>query len=90
MGARYNLLEIKNKIAYLEDISQQTGGMTITNDAENVYHIVTLSHRVTRVVYRCTDGTWWELVPVTDTPGDWRIAFAEWYGEAWDRLKTVD
>jgi len=90
MGAMYKILEIKDKIAFLEDISEQVGGMTITNDAENIYHIVTIAHKVNRVVYKCTDGTWWEIVPTTDEPGGWRITFAEWHGEVWDRLKTVD
>ena len=85
--AQYIVLEVKDKIAYLEDVSKQAGCATITNDAENVYHIVRQAHKVNRVVYKCTDGSWWEISMVSDAPGHWRVAFAPWHGLAWDILK---
>lgn len=90
VNANFTLIEIKNNIVFIEDISHLTGGMTITNNAEAVYHHLRSYYGAVRVVYKCTDGTWWEICRVADEPGEWRVAFAEWNGLVWDQLKTVD
>ena len=83
----------KNNIAYIEDICDKTGAMSITNDAENVwYHFQREGPggvMFWRVVYKDTDGEWWEIVKNTAfswSKGD-TIGFKRWHGLAWDILQ---
>lgn len=80
----------KNSISFIEDIFHLTGQMSITNDAENVlkYFQEGFGHNW-RVVYKDTDGTWWEIVEevVEMWEDDFRVQFKPWNGLAWDILK---
>lgn len=89
MKAAVSLVErdIKNNITYLEDRSYMLGTMTITNDAENVVSWCReiYGNRV-RIVYKDTEGEWWEIVPVQSKTGVY-VRFDKWNGLAWDILK---
>ena len=83
--------DIQNKIVFIEDMSNKTGGMSITNDAEDVlqYWHESLGNDW-RVVYKDTDGEWWEIVPKRAKKG-WplveSVVFERWHGLDWDILK---
>lgn len=79
----------EHHIVYLRDLDR--GGMSITNDAEQVYQYIRMSYGAVRLVYQDTQGEWAEIVQVPDEnyPGDWRIAFCDWHGVVWDQLKKV-
>ncbi len=80
----------KNNITYIEDMANQTGGMTITNDAEAVvdYYRSIYGNRV-RIVYLDTDGEWWEIKWTIDLNGT-HVNFKQWHGLAWDKLSRVE
>lgn len=81
----------KHNIVFLEDIANHTGGMTITNDAEAVFaHWAHISGPGVRVVYRDTDGEWWEIVGYQHDPNRWDVTFRPWHGLVWDRLSKVE
>jgi hypothetical protein len=80
--------DIDNNIAYLKDMSTHLGGMTITNDAENVvdYCRSLYGNRV-RVVYLDTDNEWWEIKWSLQLDRGTVVNFERWNGLAWDILK---
>ena len=81
----------KNHISIIEDIANHTGQMTITNDAENVLEYFQDHHgKNWRVVYKDTDGEWWEIVKIYGSTANWfgqTVSFKRWNGLAWDILK---
>lgn len=78
----------KHNIVFLEDIANHTGGMTITNDAEAVFaHLDALTPGV-RVVYRDTDGEWWEIYRIVSRSSV--VGFKRWHGLAWDILQRTE
>lgn len=80
----WELLEVKNGIAYIQDLD---GPVSVTNDAENVFREVSKLYNLGRIVYRDTYGEWTEIcTSVGDYLGDWRIAFKPWHGQVWDIL----
>lgn len=87
---RVHNYDAKNNIAYLKDLANQTGGMTITNDAEAVvdYYRSIYGNRV-RVVYEDTDQEWWELVWTIGRTHTY-VAFKPWHGLVWDKLTKVE
>ena len=80
----------KNNIVFLEDCSNHSGGMSITNDAENVvdYCRSIFGNRV-RIVYRDTDSEWWEIVWSIGHSGT-EVSFKPWAGIEWDILSRVE
>lgn len=82
-------IDNKNRISFIEDISHLTGGMTITNDAENVWQYFQNALGTNwRVVYKDTDNEWWEIVPVhAHRKNGGYVRFDKWHGLAWDILK---
>ena len=88
MRARVKVHEYdaKNNIAYLEDLANQTGGRSITNDAEAVvdYYRSLYGNHV-RIVYLDTDKEWWEIV-WSIGQYDTDVSFKQWHGLAWDIL----
>ena len=82
--------DIKNDIVFVEDLSNLTGSITITNDAENVvdYFRSLYGNRV-RVVYKDTDQEWWEIVWSIDHRGT-DVWFKQWHGLFWDKLTKVE
>jgi len=92
MRARCSIVERddKNNIVFLKDLANQTGGITITNDAEAVvdYYRSIYGNRV-RVVYLDTDSEWWELVWSIDLRGT-DVAYKPWHGLVWDKLSKVE
>lgn len=83
-------IDAKNMIFFIEDICHLTGQMSITNDAENVCHYFRQTHgKDCRIVYKDTEGLWWEIVMVADGlwDSDFRVAFKPWHGLAWAILK---
>jgi len=80
----------KNKIFFIEDMCHLTGEMSITNDAESVCNYFRVTHgKDWRIVYKDTDGEWWEIVRNTTlgwTSGD-TVGFKRWNGLAWDILQ---
>ncbi len=93
MRSKWQLVEVKNGIAFIEDLD---GPVSVTNDAENVFmSIISLnpsaSQNVTRVVYRDTEGEWWEIVGQRmrpDSPYINRVEFLPWHGMVWDTLSN--
>lgn len=79
--------DIQHKIVFIEDMSNKTGSMSITNDAEDVlqYWHESLG-KDWRVVYKDTDGEWWEIVKQISRMGE-NIRFDRWHGLDWDILK---
>ena len=82
--------DIENNIVFLKDMSTHLGGMTITNDAENVvdYCRSLYGNRV-RVVYLDTDNEWWELDWIIGHRGT-EVSFKQWHGMVWDKLTKVE
>ena len=83
--------DFQHKIIFIEDMCNLTGGMSITNDAEDVlkYWHESLGSDW-RVVYKDTDGEWWEIVGGTGGTTSWMgtsISFRPWHGLEWDILK---
>ena len=75
-------------IAFIEDMDR--GGMSVTNDAEMVYWTVRQqygSQGVKRVVYKDTEGEWWEIGAKASEPGKFDIYFEKWHGVMWDKLR---
>lgn len=94
--ANFGVIEMdrNNNIFFIEDISDKTGGMTVTNDAEAVYEFINnnFSHTAPtplrwRVVYKDTEGEWWEMIPDVHAWSGLEIGFEKWHGLAWDILK---
>ncbi len=90
------LRDHEHNIIFIEDIANHTGGMTVTNDAEAVFnHIdITYSHDAPtpghwRLVYKDTDGEWWEVIPADAEydKGVTSVRFEKWHGHEWDALK---
>lgn len=84
----------KNMIFFIEDICHLTGEMSITNDAENVCNYFRVKHgKEWRVVYKDTDGEWWEIVKNYGSTRSWMgqgIEFRPWHGVVWDRLQRIE
>lgn len=84
-------IDAKNMIFYIEDICDKTGQMSITNDAENVCNYIRQKHgNDYRVVYKDTEGEWWEIVKIYGSSVNWfgqTVSFKRWHGLAWDILK---
>jgi hypothetical protein len=92
----WSMVEVdhKNSIVYIEDICDKTGEMSITNDAENVwYHFQREGPggvMFWRVVYKDTDGEWWEIVKIYGSTANWfgqTVSFKRWHGLVWDILQ---
>ena len=79
--------DFQHKIIFIEDMCNLTGGMSITNDAEDVlkYWHESLGSDW-RVVYKDTDGEWWEIVTQISRTAE-NIRFDRWHGLDWDILK---
>jgi hypothetical protein len=88
-------MDYEHNIIFIEDIANHTGGTTITNDAEAVFKHIdeNYSHAAPspsywRVVYKDTDGEWWEIVPGRQSRlGTFHVGFEKWHGHTWDALK---
>lgn len=81
-----------HNIIFIED--HNTGRMSVTNDAENVYEYINehFSHvaptpKRWRVVYKDSEGKWWEMIPNDHAWSGWDIGFKKWHGLTWDILK---
>lgn len=91
MKARFSVVEhdARHNIVFLEDLADLTGSRTITNDAEAVLsHWKQRNGAGTRVVYRDTDGEWWEIV--WDDKIGYTARFRPWHGLVWDKLSRVE
>ncbi len=78
----------EQRIAFIEDMDR--GGMSVTNDAEQVYWAVRRqygSQGVNRVVYKDSEGMWWEIGIKAVEPGTFNIYFKKWHGVMWDKLR---
>lgn len=86
--SRFRDRDDKNNIVFIEDMANQTGGMTITNDAEAVvnYYRSIYGNQV-RIVYLDTDKEWWEIVWTLERHHGTSVDFKPWHGLAWDILK---
>ena len=74
----------KRGIVFLEDLD---GTVTVTNDAENVVHQIKRKYGHNyRIVYKDTEGEWWEITSMKTWMGE-RADFKPWYGSMWDVLK---
>ena len=88
MPAQYSIVDYNSNhhIVFIRDLNM--GGMSVTNDAENVYGRVRTQFGAVRVVYQDSNGDWDEIkLAAGSSPGDWRIVFEPWNGLAWDILK---
>ena len=84
--------DTNNNIMFLEDLSNTTGSISITNDAENVVRWFRANYGNTvRIVYKDTDNEWWEIVWQADGmwDSDFSVRFKPWNGLAWDKLSKV-
>lgn len=82
--------DVKNNITFLEDLSNLTGSVTITNDAEGVvtWCRELYGNRV-RIVYKDTVNEWWEIKWTIGLDGT-HVTFKPWYGIEWDILSRVE
>lgn len=82
--------DAKRNIVFLEDLANQTGGRSITNDAGAVmdYYRAIYGNSV-RIVYLDTDSEWWEIVWQVRKSGGNYVAFRPWHGLVWDELSKV-
>jgi hypothetical protein len=96
MGAKFRFLGTERGIVFIEDLDR---GISVTNDAEDVWNRVHgdgLDGPSKRLVYKDTQGEWWEMVPTyVDTHGtgqhsELRIKFKRWHGHVWDALNRVE
>ena len=80
--------DIDNDIVYLKDMSNQLGGMSVTNDAEHVvdYCRSLYGNRV-RIVYADTEDELWEIKWTLELDRGTVVNFERWNGLAWDILK---
>jgi len=80
-----------NHITFIEDLSNITGSVTITNDAENVVDWCRsiYGNRV-RIVYKDTDMEWWEIVWSLELDRGTVVTFKPWHGLEWDILSRVE
>jgi hypothetical protein len=86
--SRFRDRDDKNNIVFIEDMANQTGGMTITNDAEAVVNYYrSLYGNDIRIVYLDTDEEWWEIVWTLERHHGTSVDFKPWHGLAWDILK---
>lgn len=80
--------DFKNRIVYLHDDSNKDGGMSITNDAENVViWCREMYGNNIRIVYTDTDNELWEIVWKDTMSILDEVRFERWHGLAWDILK---
>jgi hypothetical protein len=77
------------RIIFIEDLN--LGRMSVTNDAEAVMNDVHSNYSgKPRVVYKDSDGLWWEMIP-SDHPWEGSIiGFERFHGVAWDILKDKE
>ncbi len=88
MPADYSIIEYNSnhQIVFIRDLNM--GGMSVTNDAEQVYGRVRTTFGAVRVVYQDSNGDWDEIKQVAgSSPGDWNIVFEPWQGLFMDVLK---
>jgi hypothetical protein len=80
--------DVKNNIVFIEDLSNLTGSISITNDAENVvtWFRELYGNRI-RIVYKDTDNEWWEIVWTLERHHGTTVDFKPWHGLVWDILK---
>ena len=79
----------EHNIVFIEDIANYTGGTTITNDAEAVFqHWARVFGPNVRVVYKDTEGEWWEIY--WDPNIEFTVRFRPWHGAVWDQLQQVN
>lgn len=81
--------DIKNNIVFIEDLSNHTGSISITNDAENVvtWFREIYGNRI-RIVYKDTNNEWWEICWALELHGT-DVWFKQWHGMVWDKLSRV-
>jgi hypothetical protein len=80
MRSQWRLIEVKNGIAFIEDLD---GPVSVTNEAERVlWHLMAIA---SRVVYLDTYGEWTEIAANPDTQG-MTVIFKPWHGMVWDTL----
>ena len=88
MKSNWNIIErdAKHELVFIEDTSNQMGGMTITNDAEAVLTFFQLRYgKSWQVVYTDTEGEKFLL----DWSDYWGVRFTRWEGLAWYLLSKV-
>ncbi len=83
--------DIDHDIVYLKDMSNQLGGMSVTNDAEHVvdYCRALYGNRV-QIVYLDTDNEWWEIVWSLELDRGTVVSFERWHGLDWDILSRKE
>ncbi len=79
-------LDTKNQIVYIVDLN---GPTSVTNDVESVLQHVKINYGTRyRLVYKDSDGEWWEAKRIAGThPSEWRVTFERWHGIEWDILR---
>lgn len=81
----FAVIEERSGVLFILDLN--FGNMSVTNDAERVYEWCQYHHghgKGIRVVYRDSDGEWWEMAR---NPKNYAIDFWAWHGLDWDLLK---
>jgi hypothetical protein len=62
--SKWHVVKVTDSFVFIEDMD--TGGMSVTNDAEAVYEAVQLLYPNKRLVYKDSMGTWDEIYMVND------------------------
>lgn len=85
MRSQWKIVGVKDGIIFVQDLD---GATSVTNDAEQVLKKVKGTYGLdARVVYRGTDGEWFEIIPSRTTWMGTGIGFEPWHGLEWDLLK---
>lgn len=76
LRSTWSIIKVTEDVVYLVDHANETGRMSVTNDAEDVVHKVLADHPGRRIVYKDTEGRWDEL----RHNGKHFTGFASWKG----------
>lgn len=81
----------KHNIVFIEDLSNRTSSISITNDAENVVDWFRLIYGTcVRIVYKDTNMEWWEIDWVSVPFDGIEVTFKPWNGLEWDILSRKE
>ena len=82
----FKLVKVTDDIVFIRDLNR--GNISVTNNAEEVYHWLNrIAYPGRRVVYRDSQGEWTEIVRKGDSST--QIGFRPWHGKVWDQLTKV-
>jgi hypothetical protein len=60
-GANYQVKAVTDDSVFIRDMCNEMGGMSVTNDAEQVVSQLLVAHGNKKIIYQDTEGQWDEL-----------------------------